>query len=81
MSDRDQRDSPAETRSTDGIRLQKVLANAGVASRRVAENMIAEGRVRVNGVVVTELGRGSTPRSTWSTWTAPRSSSTRPSAT
>jgi 23S rRNA pseudouridine2605 synthase len=45
-----------ETRSTDGVRLQKVLANAGVASRRVAENLIVEGRVRVNGVVVTELG-------------------------
>ena len=41
---------------TDGVRLQKVLANAGVASRRVAENLIVEGRVRVNGEVVTELG-------------------------
>ena len=49
-------DAPAETRPTDGVRLQKVLANAGVASRRVAENLIVEGRVRVNGVVVTELG-------------------------
>lgn len=39
-----------------GVRLQKVLANAGVASRRVAENLIVEGRVRVNGEVVTELG-------------------------
>ena len=38
------------------VRLQKVLANAGVASRRVAENLIVEGRVRVNGEVVTELG-------------------------
>lgn len=47
---------PPLARSTDGIRLQKVLANAGVASRRVAENLIVEGRVRVNGVVVTELG-------------------------
>ncbi|MCR2809042.1 MULTISPECIES: pseudouridine synthase [unclassified Microbacterium] len=46
----------AEGRSTDGVRLQKALANAGVASRRVAENLIVEGRVRVNGVVVTELG-------------------------
>ncbi len=43
-------------RSTEGVRLQKVLANAGVASRRVAENLIVEGRVRVNGEVVTELG-------------------------
>jgi 23S rRNA pseudouridine2605 synthase/16S rRNA pseudouridine516 synthase len=38
------------------VRLQKVLANAGVASRRVAEQMIVDGRVRVNGAVVTELG-------------------------
>src|SRR4051812_11444243 len=42
--------------STEGVRLQKVLANAGVASRRVAEEMIVQGRVRVNGEVVTELG-------------------------
>lgn len=37
-------------------RLQKVLARAGVASRRKAEEMIAEGRVTVNGTMVTELG-------------------------
>jgi pseudouridine synthase len=43
--------------SADGIRLQKVLAAAGVASRRVAEHLIARGRVKVNGAVVTELGR------------------------
>lgn len=42
--------------SSEGIRLQKVLANAGVASRRVAEQLIVEGRVRVNGTTVTELG-------------------------
>lgn len=40
----------------EGVRLQKVLANAGVASRRVAEQLIVEGRVRVNGQLVTELG-------------------------
>ncbi len=40
----------------EGVRLQKVLANAGVASRRVAEDMIVAGRVRVNGEVVSELG-------------------------
>jgi 23S rRNA pseudouridine2605 synthase/16S rRNA pseudouridine516 synthase len=39
-----------------GVRLQKVMAAAGVASRRVAENLIAEGRVSVNGSIVTELG-------------------------
>ena len=37
-------------------RLQKVLARAGVASRRASEELILAGRVRVNGRVVTELG-------------------------
>ena len=37
-------------------RLQKILAHAGVASRRKAEQFIVEGRVKVNGAVVTELG-------------------------
>ena len=40
----------------DGVRLQKVLAQAGVASRRGAEEMIAAGRVEVDGEVVTEQG-------------------------
>lgn len=38
------------------VRLQKVLARAGVSSRRGAELLITEGRVRVNNRVVTELG-------------------------
>ncbi len=37
-------------------RLQKVLANSGVASRRQCEILILEGKVKVNGKVVTELG-------------------------
>jgi 23S rRNA pseudouridine2605 synthase len=37
-------------------RLQKVVARAGIASRRAAEDLISKGRVRVNGVVVTTLG-------------------------
>ncbi len=37
-------------------RLQKVMSNCGVASRRASEQMILDGRVRVNGVVVRELG-------------------------
>ena len=37
-------------------RLQKLLAHAGIASRRKAEQLILEGRVTVNGAVVTELG-------------------------
>jgi 23S rRNA pseudouridine2605 synthase len=40
----------------DGVRLQKVLSQAGIASRRVAERMIRDGRVEVDGHVVTELG-------------------------
>lgn len=38
------------------IRLQKVIARAGIASRRAAEELIAAGRVTVNGAVVRELG-------------------------
>jgi 23S rRNA pseudouridine2605 synthase len=41
---------------SDMERLQKILAHAGIASRRKAEELIAKGRVRVNGRVVTELG-------------------------
>ena len=37
-------------------RLQKILAQAGVSSRRKAEELIEQGRVQVNGTVVTELG-------------------------
>ncbi|WP_304118951.1 pseudouridine synthase [Mycolicibacterium bacteremicum] len=40
----------------DGVRLQKVLSQAGVASRRVAERMILDGRVEVDGRIITELG-------------------------
>lgn len=40
----------------EGTRLQKVLSQAGVASRRVAERMIRDGRVEVDGHVVTEMG-------------------------
>jgi pseudouridine synthase len=39
-----------------GVRLQKVLAAAGIASRREAERIIQAGRVSVNGRIVTELG-------------------------
>lgn len=42
--------------SDQGVRLQKVLAQAGVASRRAAEQLIADGRVEVNGKLVMEQG-------------------------
>jgi len=41
----------------EGVRLQKVLAQAGVASRRAAEDLIAAGRVSVDGKIVREMGR------------------------
>lgn len=40
----------------DGVRLQKVLAGAGLGSRRACEQLIAKGRVEVDGVIVRELG-------------------------
>ncbi len=42
-------------------RLQKILASAGIASRRAAEKLITDGRVRVNGKVVRELGTKADP--------------------
>jgi 23S rRNA pseudouridine2605 synthase len=42
-------------------RLQKILAAAGVASRRKSEELILAGRVTINGVVVTELGTKADP--------------------
>jgi 23S rRNA pseudouridine2605 synthase len=46
----------------EGIRLQRVLAAAGVASRRAAEELIAEGRVEVDGEVVRVQGRRVDPQ-------------------
>ena len=43
--------------AAEGERLQKVMAAAGVASRRASEDLIAQGRVTVNGEKVTEPGR------------------------
>ncbi|MCL1900552.1 MAG: S4 domain-containing protein, partial [Promicromonosporaceae bacterium] len=55
------RRSPAPTPVSDvhvedGVRLQKVLADAGYGSRRKAEELIAAARVEVDGQIVTELG-------------------------
>ncbi|MFT4298110.1 MAG: pseudouridine synthase [Aeromicrobium sp.] len=41
---------------TEGIRLQKVLAQAGLGSRRACEVLMAEGRVEVDGQIVTQMG-------------------------
>jgi 23S rRNA pseudouridine2605 synthase len=50
-------------RSAVPIRLQKILSQAGVASRRAAEVLIAEGRVTLNGEVVREMGTKANPAS------------------
>jgi len=47
---------------TNNKRLQKILADAGIASRRMAENMILAGRVAINGFVITRLGSKANPK-------------------
>ncbi len=47
---------PTPDYDPDGIRLQKLLSTAGVASRRASEQLIVDGRVTVNGAVVRTLG-------------------------
>ena len=47
---------PVDVHDPDGVRLQKLLAAAGIGSRRACENLITAGRVEVDGHIVTELG-------------------------
>lgn len=55
------RRDPRTKGPTGPVRLQKYLAECGIASRRKAEELIREGKVRVNGEVVTEMGTKITP--------------------
>jgi 23S rRNA pseudouridine2605 synthase len=55
-SEEDDEFTPAPRPPAKLERLQKILSKAGVASRRKAEEMIEQGRVQVNGTVITELG-------------------------
>src|SRR3989338_5404730 len=46
----------------DLVRLQKVIADRGLCSRRQAEHLISEGKIKVNGLLVTELGTKVNPQ-------------------
>ena len=50
-------DEGTDVSTADGVRLQKVLASAGLGSRRASEVLIDQGRVAVNGEVVRTQGR------------------------
>lgn len=52
---------PVNNSNSENIRLQAFLAHCGVASRRASEQIILDGRVSVNGNVVTELGTKVSP--------------------
>src|SRR4051812_16088509 len=52
---------PRVTCASVSERLQKILSQAGVASRRASERLMLEGRVTVNGATVTELGTKADP--------------------
>jgi 23S rRNA pseudouridine2605 synthase len=54
--ERDKPTAAVDVHDPDGVRLQKLLAAAGVGSRRTCENLITAGRVTVDGHLVTELG-------------------------
>jgi 23S rRNA pseudouridine2605 synthase len=53
---RPEQNPPVDVHVPDGVRLQKVLAQAGLGSRRACESLITDARVEVDGHLVTEVG-------------------------
>ncbi len=56
------RAAKAHDNNTEGIRLQKLLAQAGFGSRRKCEEIITDGRVEIDGELITELGTRVDPK-------------------
>ncbi len=57
------KDIKAKPAAADGkMRLQKFISQCGIASRRAAEELIIEGKVKVNGRIISELGKSIDPR-------------------
>ena len=65
------RAAKAHTHDNEGIRLQKLLAQAGFGSRRKCEEIITEGRVEIDGELVTNWALASIRNIRKSVWTAP----------
>ena len=55
-SSKNDQEKNLDVQDPQGIRLNRYIAQAGVCSRRKADELIEEGRVQINGVVITELG-------------------------
>ena len=56
------RAAKAHNHDNEGIRLQKLLAQAGFGSRRKCEEIITDGRVEIDGELITELGTRVDPK-------------------
>lgn len=63
LVDEDEKREDAEQTPEAGVRLQKLLAQSGVASRRASEDLIRQGRVQVDGKTVREMGVRVSPAS------------------